>query len=94
MESASEGSAPVCAAQGRLMLPRIAAQHLRAAVEQMDLLLATQQVDAGLCYLVGLLRNLRALRGHLHAADGASAPAGKVPARRAATESPLEAADS
>ena len=37
-------------------------QHLRAALEQADLLLAARQVDAGLCCLVDLLRNLRALR--------------------------------
>ena len=36
--------------------------HLRSAVERMDLLLATKHVDAGLVYLVDLLRHLRALR--------------------------------
>ena len=37
-------------------------EHLRAALEQADLLLTTRQIDAGLCCLVDLLRNLRALR--------------------------------
>ena len=36
--------------------------HLHAALEQMDLLLASQQVEVGLTHLVALLQHLRAFR--------------------------------
>jgi len=76
MESASKRSGPAREAEATVMLPRVAAGHLHSAFEQMELLLATRQVDAGLCYLVDLLCNLRAVKAHLHAAgaDGAVAP--------------------
>ena len=44
------------------MLRRSEARHLRAALEQADLLLATKRIDTGLSCLMDLLRNLRALR--------------------------------
>ena len=47
---------------GGIKLGRYGARHLRAALEQADLLLAARQIDAGLYCLVDLLRNLRALR--------------------------------
>ena len=47
---------------GGFMLGRRGVQHLRAALAQAYLLLAARRVDAGLCCLVDLLRNLRALR--------------------------------
>ncbi|MDY6913460.1 MAG: hypothetical protein SVT52_03255 [Planctomycetota bacterium] len=47
---------------GAVLLPYAARLHLRAALEQMDLLLETQQVDAGLSHLLSLLRHLRALK--------------------------------
>jgi hypothetical protein len=47
---------------GGILLGRREAERLRAALEQADLLLATKQIDVGLCTLVDLLRNLRALR--------------------------------
>ena len=53
----------VCAAQGGISLRRAEAKHLRAALRQTDLLLATRQIDAGMCHLLELLRHLRALRG-------------------------------
>lgn len=75
MESASKRSGPACAAEATVVLPRVAAGHLHSAFEQMDLLLATRQVDVGLCCLVDLLCSLRALKAHLHVAgsDGAAA---------------------
>ena len=45
-----------------VVLCRGEAEHLRAALEQMDLLLATRQTDAGLHYLVDLLCHLRFLK--------------------------------
>lgn len=74
MESASKRSGPARAAEATVVLPRVAAGHLHSAFEQMELLLATRQVDVGLCYLVDLLCNLRALKAHLHGAgaDGAA----------------------
>ncbi len=47
---------------GSAMLPRVAADHLRAAFEQMDLLLRAEQEDAGLPYLVSMVQHLRAVR--------------------------------
>ena len=47
---------------GGFKLGRREVQHLRAALEQADLLTAARRVDTGLCCLVDLLRNLRALR--------------------------------
>jgi hypothetical protein len=48
--------------KGGMRLGRRGAEHLRAALEQADLLLTARQIDAGLCCLEDLLRNLRALR--------------------------------
>jgi len=45
-----------------MTMPCCAEDHLRAALEQMDLLLASQQVEAGLSHLVALLEHLQALR--------------------------------
>ena len=39
-----------------------ATDHLRAACQQMELLLAVEQVDEGLPHLVSLLGHLRAIR--------------------------------
>jgi hypothetical protein len=47
---------------GGILLRRAEVKHLRAALEQMDLLMTTRQIDAGFLCLVDLLRNLRALR--------------------------------
>jgi len=46
-------------------LTQAAADHLRAALEQMDLLLETRQIDAGVCHLVGLVGHLRDMRRRL-----------------------------
>lgn len=62
MESANKWSGPVRRSQDRIVLHSAAAGHLRAALEQMDLLLATQRVDVGLGLLVDLLRHLRVVR--------------------------------
>lgn len=62
MESVNEWSGAVQKSQERIVLHSAAAGHLRAALEQMDLLLATQQVDVGLGLLVDLLRHLRVVR--------------------------------
>ena len=48
--------------EGSATMPCRAEDRLRAAMEQMDLLLASEQVDAGLSHLVSLLEHLRALR--------------------------------
>lgn len=48
-----------------IALPHEAAEHLRAALGQMDLLLATRQLDFGTRVLVDLLRHLRAVRSAL-----------------------------
>ncbi len=45
-----------------IALPHEAAEHLRAALGQMDLLLATRQIDFGTRVLDDLLRHLRAVR--------------------------------
>ncbi len=45
-----------------IALPHEAAEHLRAALGQMDLLLATRQIDFGMQVLLDLLRHLRAVR--------------------------------
>ncbi len=50
------------AVQGGTWLSAAAAEQLRAALEQMDLLLAAQQLEAGSRHLVELLRKLRDLR--------------------------------
>jgi len=42
-------------------MPPAAEIHLRAALEQMDLLLACQQEEVGLAHLVTMLKHLRAL---------------------------------
>ena len=47
---------------GTVILPRAAMRHLRAALEQMDLLLESQEVEVGLAHLVALLQHLRAFR--------------------------------
>jgi len=47
---------------GGLYLPAAAAEHLRAAVEQTELLLNASQVDAGMRHLLRILRHLRAVR--------------------------------
>lgn len=43
-------------------LPPPAAEHLRAALEQMQHLRRTSHVDAGVCYLQAMLRHLEAVR--------------------------------
>ena len=53
------------AAEGSMTLSSKAAEHLRAAVEQMDLLLETQQLDTGVECLVSLLKHLGALKGNI-----------------------------
>jgi hypothetical protein len=63
MESANARLGPSRLAEAPLELSGEAAGHLRAALEQMDRLLATQQTDTGLAHLVALLCHLRALRG-------------------------------
>jgi len=47
---------------GVIMLPHEAGEHLRAAAEQMDLLLESEQTEKCLGHLVALLRHLRAFR--------------------------------
>ena len=47
---------------GAVLLPQAARLHLRVALEQMDLLLETQQAEAALPHLLSLLRHMRALR--------------------------------
>jgi hypothetical protein len=49
-------------ATGAVTLGPDAADHLADAFEQMDLLLATRSVDAGLVFLVALLHHLQAMR--------------------------------
>jgi hypothetical protein len=44
---------------GAVMLQQDAAGHLRSALEQMDLLLQTQQTDVALGHLVAMLKHLR-----------------------------------
>jgi len=53
------------AAERSMTLSATAAAHLRAAVEQMDLLLEIQQLDAGVECLMSLLKHLRALKGNI-----------------------------
>ena len=48
--------------EGSVTVPCWADEHLCAALEQMDLLLASQQAETGLAHLVALLKHLRALR--------------------------------
>jgi hypothetical protein len=48
--------------KGAIITPLAAEGHLRAALEHMDLLLASEQVEVGLTHLVGLLQHLRAFR--------------------------------
>ena len=43
-------------------MPCWADEHLCAALEQMDLLLASQNVEAGLAHLLAMIRHLEALR--------------------------------
>lgn len=52
----------VCTMDGTVTLSHAAAEHMQAALEQMDLLLQTQQMEVGLPHLVALLQHLRALR--------------------------------
>lgn len=47
---------------GGLYLPTAAADHLRSAVEQMELLLSTSRVEAGLRHLLAVLHHLREVR--------------------------------
>ena len=47
---------------GAIILPHSAALHLRAAMKQMDLLLAAGQTEEGLNHLLDLLHHLRAFR--------------------------------
>ena len=56
---------PICADGGVLVLSCGAAGHLHAAMEQMELLLRTEQVDAGLVNLVEMLRHLRAIQADM-----------------------------
>ena len=44
---------------GSLRLPQPAAEHLGAAIEQMELLVQSRQTDPALRYLVSLLQHLR-----------------------------------
>ncbi len=53
------------AAEGSMTLSSTAAEHLWAAVEQMDLLLETQHLDAGVECLISMLKHLRALKGNI-----------------------------
>jgi hypothetical protein len=46
-------------------LPAAAAEHLRAAVEQTELLLSATRVDVGMRHLLHILRHLRAVRRRL-----------------------------
>jgi len=48
--------------EGSTNMPCWAEDHLRSALTQMDLLLASEQVDAGLGHLLAMLEHLRALR--------------------------------
>ena len=63
MEDVQEKVERAFAADGSVTLSSTAAEHLRAAVEQMDLLLETPQLDAGVERLISLLKHLRALKG-------------------------------
>ncbi|MFP3938448.1 MAG: hypothetical protein ACLFVW_08915 [Phycisphaerae bacterium] len=45
--------------QGGLYLPAATADHLRAAMEQTELLLSTSRVERGLRHLLALLHHLR-----------------------------------
>lgn len=48
--------------EGSMQLTQKAAEHLCAAIEQMDLLLHSQQADTAMHNLVSLLQHLRAVR--------------------------------
>jgi len=52
--------------EGSILVPPSAKAQLHLALEQMDLLLASQDVEAGLVHLVALLRYLRAFRREMH----------------------------
>ena len=51
-----------CAANGQLRLSAAATEHLRAALEQMDLLIRTRHVEVGMCYLLAMLQHMGAVR--------------------------------
>lgn len=46
----------------QITVPHATERHLNAALEQMDLLLASEQVEVGLAHLVSLLQHLQAFR--------------------------------
>ncbi len=51
-----------CANGETVILQEAAVEHLHKAFRQMDLLLRTQRIDAGLFHLVDMIRSLQALR--------------------------------
>ena len=51
-----------CAAHGAVRLSAATMEHLRAALEQMDLLIRTRHVETGMCYLLAMLQHMGAVR--------------------------------
>ena len=59
---ASRRESVSCMKDGTRLMSSREAEHLRAAIGQMDLLLVTPQVDAAMDHLVAMLRHMLALR--------------------------------
>jgi len=50
------------AAEHPVRLSAATMEHLRAALEQMDLLLRTRHVEVGMCYLLAMLQHMGAVK--------------------------------
>jgi len=50
------------AADKAVLLSAATTEHLRAALEQMDLLLKTRHVEVGMCYLLAMLQHMGAVK--------------------------------
>jgi len=62
MNASKQRERPIGVNRKGLTLSHAAAGHLRAAMEQMDLLMEARHVEAGLGSLESMLRHLRAVR--------------------------------
>lgn len=56
-----ESRPPRTGTDGTTVLSRQASQHLHAALLQMELLLASEQAEAGFLHLLAMLQHLRSL---------------------------------
>jgi hypothetical protein len=65
MERMRREAGGICSEDGSVVLERETARHLLSALEQMDLLLQTQEIDVALGHLVGMLGHLRVVASGL-----------------------------